>query len=214
MWGKCDTGECKWAYQTRPWKEAETGVTVMIWGTNSAMHANQVLLTPEKKLRIDGTIRAGDKPGSPERNFVVTLVRAEPASASAAASKPIVAAAPKQAEAVTPKSVAPHPAAAPVAISVRQAAPGPKYNDLMTAVMVADPAAVQELLAFGKWPDKPDSNGLTPLMVATMRGDRDTAELLLKAGADPDQALRRARERRDAAMTSLLERYLATSTRP
>jgi uncharacterized RDD family membrane protein YckC len=214
MWGKCDTGECKWAYQTRPWKEAETGVTVMIWGTNSAMHANQVLLTPEKKLRIDGTIRAGDKPGSPERNFVVTLVRAEPASASAAASKPIVAAAPKQAEAVTPKSVAPHPAAAPVAISGRQAAPGPKYNDLMTAVMVADPAAVQELLAFGKWPDKPDSNGLTPLMVATMRGDRDTAELLLKAGADPDQALRRARERRDAAMTSLLERYLATSTRP
>jgi regulator of protease activity HflC (stomatin/prohibitin superfamily) len=119
----------------------------------------------------------------------------------------------KQAEAVTPKSMAPQLAAAPAAIAVRQAAAGPKYNDLMSAVMVADPAALQELLAFGKWPDKPDSNGLTPLMVAAMRGDRESAELLLKAGADAERALDRARGRGDAAMTSLLERY-ATSKRP
>jgi ankyrin repeat protein len=81
----------------------------------------------------------------------------------------------------------------------------------MSAVMVSDPAALQELLAFGKWPDKPDSNGFTPLMVAAMRGDRESAELLLKAGADPGRAFARARG--DYAMTGLLERY-ATSKRP
>jgi ankyrin repeat protein len=83
----------------------------------------------------------------------------------------------------------------------------PKYNDLMTAVMVADPAAVRELLAMGKWPDKPDSHGTTPLMAAAMRGDQMSAQLLLKAGADPSRALAVARQRGDAAMTELLERY-------
>ena len=74
--------------------------------------------------------------------------------------------------------------------------------------MAADPAGVQELLAFGKWPDKADARGVTPLMMAAMRGDRDSAELLLKAGADPDRPLSWSRGRGDAAMTVLLERYL------
>ena len=45
-------------------------------------------------------------------------------------------------------------------------------------------------------------------MMAAMRGDRDSAELLLKAGADPDRPLSWSRGRGDAAMTVLLERYL------
>jgi hypothetical protein len=90
---------------------------------------------------------------------------------------------------------------------------GPKYNDLMSAVMSSDVAALNELLAMGKWPDKPDSNGMTPLTAAAMRGDRASVEVLVKAGADSDRALAVARMRRDAAMTSLLERY-ATSERP
>ena len=106
------------------------------------------------------------------------------------------------------------PAAAPQPVIVVRTTPGPRYGDLMSAVMAADAAGVQELLAFGKWPDKPDSNGYTPLMVAAMRGDRGSAELLLKAGADPDRALGWSRQRGDPAMTSLLERYSATSKRP
>ena len=91
---------------------------------------------------------------------------------------------------------------------------GPKHNDLMSAVMTGDSAAVNELLTLGKWVDKPDSKGMTPLTAAALRGDRANAELLLKAGADAYPALLIARERRDEAMTSLLERYLATSKRP
>jgi len=83
----------------------------------------------------------------------------------------------------------------------------------MTAVVFRDAAAVNELIAFGRWPDKPDSHGVTPLMAAARLGDTTNAEALLKAGANPAAAMPIARERRDRAMTALLERY-ATSKRP
>src|SRR5258708_378782 len=90
---------------------------------------------------------------------------------------------------------------------------GPKYNDLMSAVMSTDVAALNDLLAMGKWPDKPDSNGMTPLTAAAMRCDRASVGGLVEAGAERGRAASVARMRRDAAMTSLLERY-ATSKRP
>jgi len=94
-----------------------------------------------------------------------------------------------------------------VPIARGPAVPGPKYNDLMTAVVFSDAAAVSELLAFGKWPDKPDSRGVTPVSAAALLGDVKTAELLLKAGANPAPALTVAKERKDAPMTRLLEQY-------
>jgi hypothetical protein len=105
-----------------------------------------------------------------------------------------------------PVRVAPPPP--PPAPSV----PGPKFNDLMTAVLYRDAGAVRELLAYGKWPDKPDSRGVTPLMAAVAIGERDIAEALLKAGANPDRsgpggetALSIARERSDAGLLKLLQ---------
>ena len=86
-------------------------------------------------------------------------------------------------------------------------APGPRHADLMTAVMYRDAAGVEELLAFGKWPDKPDSRGLTPLAAAVMLGDPASAEALLKGGADPGSAWRVMIELNDPAMRALLERY-------
>ena len=90
----------------------------------------------------------------------------------------------------------------------------PSFNDLMTAVLYQDNAGVDELIKLGKWPDKPDRRGLTPLMVAVMLGDARNAEALLQAGANPhlvaatgDTAASLARGRRDGAMTTLLERY-------
>jgi uncharacterized RDD family membrane protein YckC len=85
--------------------------------------------------------------------------------------------------------------------------PGPRYADLMTAVMYRDAAGVEELLAFGKWPDRPDSRGLTPLAAAVMLGDAASAEALLKGGADPGTAWRVTNELNDPAMRVLLERY-------
>jgi hypothetical protein len=105
-------------------------------------------------------------------------------------------------------------AALPGALEPLPARPGPKHNDLMSAVISGDAATVQELLALGKWADKPDSRGVTPLTAAAMRGDQANAELLLKAGADTGPALAVARARRDAGMTTLLERYAPTSKRP
>lgn len=106
-----------------------------------------------------------------------------------------------------PARVAPPPP--PPAPSI----PGPKFNDLMTAVLYRDAGAVNELLAYGKWPDKPDSRGVTPLMAAVAIGERAIAQALLKAGANPERpgpggetAVSIARERNDGAMLGLLQR--------
>jgi hypothetical protein len=150
---------------------------------------------------------------------------APPIAVEAPAPAPKVAAVEPKRAAVVPKPVAAarsldlpgqlqeRTIALPGTLESLPARSGPKYNDLMSAVMSSDVAALNELLAMGKWPDKPDSNGMTPLTAAAMRGDRASVEVLVKAGADSDRALAVARMRRDPAMTSLLERY-ATSKRP
>jgi ankyrin repeat protein len=86
-----------------------------------------------------------------------------------------------------------------------------RYNDVMTAVLYGDRAAVSQLLELGRWVDKPDSNGLTPLMAAVLGRDADMVELLLQRGADPnlqapggDVALEMARGIGDGASESLL----------
>jgi len=120
--------------------------------------------------------------------------------------KRVVEAPPPRVEAPIVAKVAPK-AVDEVPMAREPVRPGPKYNDLMTAVLYTDPEAVGQLLELGRWPDKPDSRGTTPLTAAAMQGDVRSAELLLQAGANPAPALAVARERRDAAMTSLLERY-------
>jgi len=87
-----------------------------------------------------------------------------------------------------------------------------RFNDLVTAVLYRDAGAVNDLLAFGKWADKADSTGMTPLMIAASLGDVEIAQALLKAGADPQRAgpggataISIARERKDAALLGLLQ---------
>jgi uncharacterized RDD family membrane protein YckC len=89
----------------------------------------------------------------------------------------------------------------------------PRFNDVMTAVVYGDREALSQLLDLGRWADKRDSNGLTPLMVAAMFGDSAMARLLLDRGADPSlqapggaTALEFARQSGDAATTQLLQR--------
>jgi hypothetical protein len=167
-----------------------------------------------------------------KRDYPFTVVRGErpaplPESLAKAAPKPaapavvVAKAAPppppppppvaKVARAPVPAAVpSPPPAPRPAVVTpVRSGptVPGPKYADLMTAVMYRDAAGVEELLAFGKWPDKPDSLGMTPLAAAVMLGDRASAEALLKGGADPGTASRMLEETNDPAMRALFERY-------
>ena len=82
----------------------------------------------------------------------------------------------------------------------------------MTAVLKPDREGVAELLDLGRWVDKPDSNGVTPLQAAVRNRDVPMTELLLKRGANvnasgPDgvTALAIARANGDAAMASRLQ---------
>ncbi len=99
----------------------------------------------------------------------------------------------------------------PVAVAAfnPKVAAGPKFNDLVTAVLYKDAEAVAQLLKLGRWVDKPDSRGTTPLMVAVELGDARTAEVLLKGGADAGRAVPVAQARRDGPMLDLLKRYAA-----
>ena len=131
--------------------------------------------------------------------------RAKPAVATDEKPKPVAAPAPR---------TAPQPAAASLQTAAAPAGTPMRFNDLVTAVLYRDPAAVNELLAFGKWPDKPDSRGMTPLMLAAMLGDATIAEALLKAGADPNRpgpggetAMSLAREGKHTGMVGLLRQH-------
>jgi uncharacterized RDD family membrane protein YckC len=84
---------------------------------------------------------------------------------------------------------------------------GLRHNDLMTAVLDGDMQSLNELLRLGKWADKPDSQGVTPLMVATERGDVRMAEALLRAGANARAADQVAQKRGDGEMMVLFARY-------
>jgi len=129
-----------------------------------------------------------------------------PREAAAPKPEPIPPAIPVQAAAPAP-AAAPVQVAAPAQVAAAPADSGPRFNDLVTAVLYRDAKAVQDLLAFGKWPEKADSRGMTPLMIAVDLGDAAIAELLLKAGADPGRAMSIARERKDAAMLGLLQKH-------
>ncbi len=146
-----------------------------------------------------------------------------PKAETVAATPPPLA--PKEEPAPTAAS-APAPASepAPVAEAATEAppvkviqgpiTPGPKFNDLVTAVLYQDPKSVEELIAFGKWPDKTDSRGVTPLMLAVELGDAASAQALLKAGANPnypgpggETAASIARQRNNPALIHLLREH-------
>lgn len=137
---------------------------------------------PETKLAAP----AAEKPKPEEKPAVVAVAKPKPKPAPAApaalVSEPPPAPPARPAEARAP--AAPAPVAA---VSSARPVRSPKFNDVMTAVMYRDPPAVAELLELGWWVDRPDSNGVTPLMAAAWIGDATMTRILLKAGADPNR---------------------------
>ena len=91
-----------------------------------------------------------------------------------------------------------------------------RYNDLISATVMRDRAAVKELLDDRKYPDVRQKDGTTPLMIAVANGDADIAAMLLARGADPNLravggtnalSLARARGAAGAEVVQLLQRH-------
>ena len=156
----------------------------------------------------------------------VPLVK--PAAAPAPVAKPValvkVAAAPKPPAMQEPKPAPPAPVQSPrprvdppqpqsrLSSALTPPPVSPRFNDVMTAVLYRDRETVSQLLDLGRWADKRDSNGLTPLMIAALSGDAAMARLLLERGADPGlqapggaTALEFAEQSGDAATMQLLQ---------
>lgn len=90
-----------------------------------------------------------------------------------------------------------------------------RYNDLLSATVMRDRAAVKELLDDGKSPNARQKDGMTPLMIAAANGDADIASMLLAKGADPNLraqggrtalSMAKARGAAGAEMLQLLQR--------
>src|SRR5439155_144990 len=111
-----------------------------------------------------------------------------PGAAAKAPAAPAPEPAAKAAPAEAPMVSASAPPAAPVGY---QRAAGTRelyarFNDLVTAAVMRDQAAVKQLLDDGKTPDARQSDGMTPLMIAVGNGDTAIAGMLLAKGADPN----------------------------
>ena len=94
-----------------------------------------------------------------------------------------------------------------------------RYNDVVTATVMRDGAAVKELLDDGKSPNARQADGSTPLMIAAGNNDMEIATLLLAKGADPTLratggatalSVAKARGPAGAGMVQLLQRAGAT----
>ena len=145
--------------------------------------------------------------------------RGGPAAKAPKAPEPVAKVEEKPAEkpAASPKPAAAKPAA--VASGYRRA-PNTRdvysrYNDVITATVMRDRAAVKELLDDGKNPNARQRDGFTPLMVAVANGDADIAGMLLAKGADPNLrsqggntalSLARSRGAAGGAMVQMLQR--------
>jgi hypothetical protein len=89
-----------------------------------------------------------------------------------------------------------------------------RYNDVISATVMRDRAAVKELLDDGKNPDVRQRDGLTPLMIAASNGDAEIASMLLARGADPNLrtggrsalSIAKSRGSAGAGMVQLLQR--------
>ncbi|POX55805.1 serine/threonine protein kinase [Streptomyces sp. Ru71] len=57
---------------------------------------------------------------------------------------------------------------------------------LFEAILTGDARSTKALLRRGASPEKPNSDGSTPLYLASVQGETEVARLLLEAGASPD----------------------------
>ena len=169
--------------------------------------ASAATTTPEAVQAVPGAQKsASKKSGKKSRSAPVIEPMDSKSRVNAESAPPTLRLAPEPVSPPTPKTPAePSPAVA-FAPDTESKVIRPKYNDVMTAVLRGDSLAVKQLLDLGWWVDKPGADGYTPLVAAAMNRDTHMVRLLLDHGAIPSsQALKAARDRKDADTASLLE---------
>ena len=198
--------------------DAELAEFAKLIDTDTGRWGNEVLANAIRPVLASRSNALGIEAGK--------LAMARRGGASAKAPK----AAPEPVAKVEEEKPAAKPAAAPAAAAAPVEAPGyrraanirdvyTRYNDLVSATVMRDGAAVKELLEDGKNPNARQSNGVTPLMIASANGDAEIATMLLAKGADPNLraggrsalSIAKARGSAGAAMVQLLERSGATN---
>lgn len=166
-----------------------TAIRPVLAGRNSAFGA--------EAGRLAMATRGGPAAKAPKAPEPMAKVEEKPAEKPAAAP-------------VKPAAVAPGYRRAPNTRDVYS-----RYNDVITATVMRDRAAVKELLDDGKNPNARQRDGFTPLMVAVANGDADIAGMLLAKGADPNLrsqggntalSLARSRGAAGGAMVQMLQR--------
>jgi hypothetical protein len=136
-----------------------------------------------------------------------------PAPLAKASTTPASAPAPAEKQLEVVASAPPQPVGYQRAANTRELYT--RYNDLITATVMRDRAAVKELLDDGKTPNVRQADGSTPLMIAVSNNDPETASMLLAKGADPNLraaggvsalSIARSRGAAGAGMVQLLQR--------
>ena len=203
-------------FQARSFSDEDLGAYLKLLDTDTGRWGNEQLLNAARPVL---TSRFGNF-GREIAKIVQTNRTSSVAKAPAAMEPEPLAKASTEAAAEKP---APAPAAAPLAppepVGYRRPANikplYSKYNDVITATVMRDRAAVKELLDDGKLANARQADGTTPLMIAVGNGDGDIASLLLAKGADPtlrsqggNTALSIARSRGNAGaeLAQLLQR--------
>ncbi len=174
--------------------------------------------SPEPAAPVPSAKASDAAAAAPKDGKAPAVAMAAPAPAAAAAPALVAATTTAKADAPAPRprvrrEAPPQPLAMYTPPAVAPKVHTPKYNDLMTAVLKPDREGVSHLLELGRWVDKPDANGVTPLMAAVRNRDTAMAELLLSRGANANvsasngfSALGISRVNGDSAMTTLLQR--------
>ncbi len=190
--------------------DEEIGEYVKLLDTDNGRWGNEVLANAVRPLLAARAREAGAEVGR------LAISRRAGAAAKAPAAPAPVARVEEPSAAAAPVAAP----AAPVEVPGYRRADNvrdiykTRYNDVSTATVMRDRAAVAELLNDGKNPNVRQKDGFTALMVAASNGDTEIASLLLAKGADPNPragstsalSIAKSRGSAGAAMVQLLQR--------
>jgi hypothetical protein len=203
-------------YQYRNVSDEDLAAYTKLMDTDTGRWGGQQLVDAARPMLVD---RFGAAGKDIAKTVLANRAGAVAKKAPEPAAEPLAKASTTPAPAPAEKPAEAAPAAPPAPVGYQRAANTrdlyTRYNDLITATVMRDQAAVKELLDDGKSPNVRQADGSTPLMIAVGNNDAATAGMLLAKGADPNAravggvtalSIARSRGAAGAGMVQLLQR--------